>query len=68
MELVIFTDEMRAALNGPDGWGRGWVANCQEHHCFVCHQQGGSVMMWVVIKKITSASYCQLLEVNLMKV
>ena len=40
MELIIFTDETRATLNGSDGWGRVWIANCQERHCRCC-QQGG---------------------------
>ena len=25
MKYVLFTDETRAALDGPDGWSKGWV-------------------------------------------
>ena len=47
MKKVIFTDETRATLDGPDGWGKGWVANGQERHCRFKRQQGGdSIMIW----------------------
>ena len=79
MKRIIFTNETRATLNGPDGCGKGWVANGQESHCRFRRQQGG-IMIWAGIVgdelighfrvpdriKITSASYCQLLGSNLL--
>ena len=77
MKMVLFTDETRATLDGPDGWGKGWVANGQErHNRFRRQQGGGGVMIWAGIiggelvgpvrvpegVKITSATYCQLLQ------
>ena len=49
-EYVLFTDECRASLNGPDGWRRGWFS--AEHgrpHLLRCQQGGGSVMFWAGI-------------------
>jgi len=77
MKMVLFTDESRATLDGPDGWGKGWVGNGQERHTSFRRQQGGGgVMIWAGIigdelvgpvrvpdgVKITSVAYCQLLE------
>jgi len=77
MQMVLFTDETRATLDGPDGWGKGWVANGQERHTRLRRQQGGGgVMIWAGIigdelvgpvrvpdgVKITSQAYCKLLE------
>lgn len=77
MQMVLFTDESRATLDGPDGWGKGWVANGQERHTRLRRQQGGGgVMIWAGIigdelvgpvrvpdgVKITSQAYCQLLD------
>jgi transposase len=77
MKMVLFTDETRATLDGPDGWGKGWVGKGQERHIRFRRQQGGGgVMIWagmieyeliVPVRvpdgvKITSAAYCQLLE------
>ena len=45
MKKAVFTDETRATLDGPDGWGKGWVANGQERHCRFRRQQGGGGMM-----------------------
>lgn len=76
MKMVLFTDETRATLDGPDGWGKGWVGNGQQRHTRFRRQQGGGgVMIWAGIigdelvgpvrvpegVKITSAAYCQLL-------
>ena len=49
-QTVLFTDECRATLDGPDGWRRGWF--CKEgplpHR--IRRQQGGSdVMFWAAI-------------------
>ena len=49
-ELVLFTDECRATLDGPDGWRRGWCdtkALCPQR---IRRQQGGGgVMFWATI-------------------
>ena len=49
-EFVLFTDEYRATLDGPDGWARGWCdakALCPQR---IRRQQGGGgVMFWAAI-------------------
>ena len=49
-EFVLFTDECRATLDGPDGWRRGWCdtkALCPQR---IRRQQGGGgVMFWAAI-------------------
>jgi transposase len=77
MQFVLFTDETRATLDGPDGWAKGWVGiGGKLHHRFRRHQGGGGVMVWAGIinneivgpimvregVKINSANYCQLLS------
>ena len=47
---VIFTDECRASLDGPDGWSKGWVADGQQVPARLRRQQGGGgVMFWAAI-------------------
>ena len=49
-QTVLFTDECRATLDGPDGWRRGWF--CKEGprpHRIRRQQGGGGVMFWVAI-------------------
>ena len=31
---VLWTDEMRVTLHGPDGWARGWISNGHRGHHF----------------------------------
>lgn len=77
MSLVLFTDETRATLDGPDGWAKGWVYFGDERHQRLRRQQqGGGVMIWAGIigdrlvgpvkvpegVKVTSAAYCDLLR------
>ena len=77
MKCVLFTDETRATLDGPDGWSKGWVGfEGKLHHRFQRHQGGGGVMLWAGIVnnelvgpimvregvKINSANYCALLD------
>ena len=38
---VIFTDECRATLDGPDGWRRGWVMDANSVPYVMRRQQGG---------------------------
>ena len=52
-QMVLFTDECRATLDGPDGWSSGWVARGQAPPTRMRRQQGGGgVMFWAgIIKK-----------------
>jgi len=44
---VIFTDECRATLDGPDGFARGWCPNGKQTPLRQKRQQGGGgVMFW----------------------
>ena len=47
---VIFTDECRASLDGPDGFARGWLRNGQALPNRLRRQQGGGgIMFWAGI-------------------
>ena len=74
---VIFTDECRATLDGPDCWSRGWLRKGQDEHVRLRRQQGGGgVMFWAGIVndeligpfrvedgvKINSENYCEFLN------
>ena len=50
MKHVLFTDELRATLDGPDGWSRGWVIRGDQYPTRIRRQQGGGgVMLWAGI-------------------
>jgi len=74
---VIFTNECRATLDGPDGWAQGWVSKGQDApHRYKRQQGGGGVMFWAGIVsdelvgpcrvadcvKINSEGYCGFLQ------
>ena len=74
---VIFTDEYRATLDGPDGWRQGWVTDNQSVPVIMRRQQGGGgVIFWAAIVgdrfvgpykvedgvKINAESYSQFLD------
>ena len=47
---VVFTDEIRATFDGPDGWSKGRVANACASSCRLRHPQGGGgIMIWAGI-------------------
>lgn len=47
---VLFTDETRATLDGPDGWSKGWVVyGGYRHRRFRRQQGGGGIMIWAGI-------------------
>lgn len=49
-EHVLFTDESRATLDGPDGWMSGWLLNGATPQSRIRRQQGGGgVMIWAGI-------------------
>ena len=49
-EKVIFTDECRATLDGPDGWSRGWYdAQLPPPQRLRRQQGGGGIMFWAGI-------------------
>ena len=79
---VVFTDESRVTLDGPDGWSKGWVLQDREAPVSKRRQQGGgSIMIWAGIYgdkligpykvddgvKLTSQSYCQFLDKTFFK-
>ena len=74
---VIFTDECRATMDGPDGWARGWVLDKRQPRLRMRRQQGGGgVIFWAGIQgsaiigpfmvpegiKINAKAYCELLD------
>lgn len=76
---VIFSDECRASLDGPDGFGRGWLQNGKALPTRLRRQQGGGgVMFWAAIHdniligpfrvpdgvKMNAAGYVQFLRDN----
>lgn len=76
---VLFTDECRATLDGPDGWCKGWVAVGRDRpHRLRRQQGGGGVMFWAGIVgnmmvgpwkvpdgvKMTSLAYIDFLKDN----
>ena len=47
---MLFTDESRATLDGPDGWSKGWVFHGDQCPTRMRRQQrGGGVMIWAGI-------------------
>ena len=79
---VIFSDEARVSLDGPDKWQKGWILKDLTRPITLCLQkQGGSVMIWACIindtiigpfrvpdgLKLTSKSYVDFLKNNLLK-
>ena len=78
-QSVLFTDESRANLYGPDGWSKVWVPEEAEIPDRVRRQQGSeSVMFWAEIigfkllgsyrvpegVKLTSKTYVKFLKAN----
>ena len=45
-KVVLFTDECRATLDGPDGRSKDWVANGSSRPIRVRRQQGGGGIMF----------------------
>ena len=43
MKCVLFTDESRATLDGPDGWSKGWVFRGDQCPARIRRQLGGRV-------------------------
>ena len=79
-DKVMFTDECRTTLDGPDGFSRGWVLNKRDIPVRLQRQQGGGgVMFWAAILgstligplkvpdgvKMTAFTYIEFLEQNL---
>jgi transposase len=78
-QTVLFTDESRATLDGPDGWSKIWVPEGAPLPQRLRRQQGGGgVMFWAGIVgkelvgpfrvpdgvKLTSATYTDFLQQN----
>ena len=68
-QTVLFTDECRATLDGPDGWSRGWPVNGMTRPSRTRRQEGGgSVMFWPFRVpddlKMNAQSYTRFLQDN----
>lgn len=76
-KTVLFTDECRATLDGPDGWSGGWLVDGHPMQTRLRRQQGGGgVMFWAGIMgreivgpfripdgvKMTSITYVEFLK------
>ena len=48
-QTVLFTDECRGTLDGPDGWSRGWLVNGMTRPPRRWQQGGGCVMFWAAL-------------------
>ncbi|KAA8584625.1 hypothetical protein FQN60_008410, partial [Etheostoma spectabile] len=67
---VLWTDEMRVTLDGPDGWARGWISNGHRAPLRVRRQQGGAEVLDELVGpfrvedglKINFQNYCQVLK------
>ena len=74
---VIWSDEMRATLDGPDGWARGWLMEGGTAPVrFKRQQGGGGIMIWAALQKhrliepikvddgvkMNSQNYCEFLN------
>ena len=47
---VLWRDESRVTLDGPDGWTSGWLLHQQQPQVRVARQQGGGgVLIWAGI-------------------
>ena len=50
VKYVLFTDESRATLDGPDEWAKGWIINGDQALVRRRRQQGGGgVIIWAGI-------------------
>ena len=77
---VLWTDEARATLDGPDGWAKGWLIKGNSLRLRFRRQQGGGVMIWAGIigseivgpflvpdcVKMNFVNYCKFMEANLL--
>lgn len=77
-QLVIFSDEKKFNLDGPDGYQKYWRDVRQpRQHCFARNFQGGSLMSWgafsyrgkveicFISHKMNAAQYVELLDSEL---
>ena len=80
-DTILFTDETRMPLNGPDNWIKGWVLNNEKRPIITRRQkQGGGIMIWAGIMddtilgpiripdgvKLTAKTYTKFLRENLL--
>ena len=79
---VLFTDECRASLDGPDAFGRGWLVDGGiRPRSFKRQQGGGGIMVWAGIinsglvgpffveegVKMNSKNYVEFLQAHFMQ-
>ena len=45
LQTVLWMDESRTTLDGPDGWSRSWLQKDSNPYLHYKHQQGGGGLM-----------------------